>query len=561
MSDQLADHYLRLQEQMESVRGVWEGHWRETAQLVWPTQDMFQQRIRPDGDKRNQRLFDDTAPLALNKYTAAVVSMTMPSTQKYHTLQAHDPALTKNDKVQRYLDDVNDFLFRMRYRPQANFQSQSSEMVMSTGAFGTGVLFIDDVPGLGVRYKSFPLAESYLQENGHGVVDTLNRKFQLTAHQAVTMFRGMNLPQAILDAYEKQPLTRFWFLHAVGPNPEQKPGRANYEGMAFKSCYVACEQRQTIDEGGFRVFPFAVPRFETAPREVYGRSPAMKVLPTIKTLNEMKKTIIRAGQMAVSPPIMLTDDAALSPFNVRSNALNHGYLDDQGRPKALPFNSQARVDIGLELMQAEREAINDAFFVTLFRILEDEPQITATEAMLRAQEKGQLLTPTMGRIQSEALGPIVEREIDIYAQPAVGGSLLERACGPMPDELIDAGGQFKIEYCSPLNQAQQAGEGAAIMNSLNALGALSQIDPTIAKLPDAHAIFRRLWAINGAHADLLHSEDDVTAMAEQDAQAAQMQQMLAAAPVAASAAKDFAQAGAFAAASNGPAPQVVPAGP
>ena len=82
MSDQLADHYLRLQEQMESVRGVWEGHWRETAQLVWPTQDMFQQRIRSEGDKRNQRLFDDTAPLALNKYTAAVVSMTMPSTQK-----------------------------------------------------------------------------------------------------------------------------------------------------------------------------------------------------------------------------------------------------------------------------------------------------------------------------------------------------------------------------------------------------------------------------------------------------------------------------------------------
>jgi hypothetical protein len=131
----------------------------------------------------------------------------------------------------------------------------------------------------------------------------------------------------------------------------------------------------------------------------------MAVLPDIKMLNEMSKTVLRAGQMVVAPPIMLSDDASLQAFNVRSNALNHGYVDNQGRPLAIPFQTQGRVDIGLDMMNQRREVINDAFFVTLFRILVEEPQITATEAMLRAQEKGQLLGPPMGRMQTELLGP------------------------------------------------------------------------------------------------------------------------------------------------------------
>lgn len=64
---------------MQSRRGIWEGHWREVAERVRPTQNLFQQQ-RPDGDKRNERIFDATAPLALPKFAAAVISFTMPAT-------------------------------------------------------------------------------------------------------------------------------------------------------------------------------------------------------------------------------------------------------------------------------------------------------------------------------------------------------------------------------------------------------------------------------------------------------------------------------------------------
>lgn len=551
--DDRAEKVIRLHSQMESRRGVWENHWREVAERVRPNQNLFQMRVRPDGDKRNEKIFDDTAPLALSKFAAAVISMCFPPTQRYHRLTVHDRTLAKNTEVKRYLDEVNDILFKVRYSPMANFQSQSGEVVLDVGAFGTGILFVDDVLGIGIRYKSFPLAECYIAENAHGQIDTLIRKFEFTAHQAATMFGKERLPEKIQQQLEHDPEAKFWFLHAVMPNPDIKPGRKDYTGMPFWSCYVAYEDRKIISEGGFRTFPFAVPRFETAPREVYGRGPAMKVLHTIKTLNEMKKTIIRAAQKVVAPPIMLTDDASLQGFNVRSDALNYGYLGSNGEPLAKPFHTDARVDIGKDLMDAEREAINDAFFVTLFRILVDEPQITATEAMLRAQEKGQLLAPTMGQIQTGMLGQVVPRELDILQHAG--------ALPPMPDALIVAGGEIQLEYQSPLNLAQRASEGVGILNTIQSVAGLAQMDPSVVKVFKVDELARRLAEINGVPADGINSPDEIAAINAETAKAAQLQQILQAAPVAASAAKDFAQAQALSqSAPAGSAPAILPQG-
>ncbi|HEX4325266.1 MAG TPA: portal protein, partial [Burkholderiales bacterium] len=99
-----ADECIREHEQLASRRGIWEGHWREVAERVRPNQNFFQNRARPNGDKRNEKIFDDTAPLALSKFAAAVISMSFPATQRYHALTTHDPVLAKNTNVKRYLE-------------------------------------------------------------------------------------------------------------------------------------------------------------------------------------------------------------------------------------------------------------------------------------------------------------------------------------------------------------------------------------------------------------------------------------------------------------------------
>jgi hypothetical protein len=542
--DSRVDEIMRDYEQMQSARGVWEEHWREIAERVLPRQNWFAASDKTPGEKRTEKIFDATAGLALERFAAAMESMLTPRTMKWHKLKTSNVALLDNIQVQAYLDEVTNILFQVRYNPKANFASQVHETYMSLGAFGTGAIFIDDIPGTGIRYKSINLSEIYVAENHVGVVDKVVRKFPFTARQAAQKWGYERMPDKIKTALEKNPEREFEFLHCVKPNMEKQTGRRDYRGMDWLSYYVCHEARMIMSEGGYNSFPYAVSRYVTAPKEVYGRSPAMTVLPDIKMINEMSKTVLRAAHKIVDPPLLLQEDGVLQAFNTRPGALNFGGVDEQGRQVVQPLQTGARVDIGMDMMEQRRKVINDAFLITLFQILVESPNMTATEAMLRAQEKGALLAPTMGRQQSEMLGPLIERELDILARAGV--------LPAMPEVLREAGGDVEIEYVSPLNRAQRAEEGVAILRTLEAVAPLAQIDPSVMMIFKPEEIARELSEINGVPAKILRSQEEVEEMKAAQAQQAEAQAILQAAPVAANSAKTLAETAQLA--GNIPAP-------
>jgi len=552
MADSRADEIIRRQERMASDRSIFEQHWREIAERILPRKDHFRVNRQP-GDKHTEKVFDATANLALERFSAAMESMLTPRTQRWHSLRVANDEINDLPEVRRYLDEVVQILFRVRYSPRANFASQAHEVYMDLGAFGTGCLFIDDMVGQGIRYRSIPLSEFFIAENHQGVVDTVNRRFPMTARQAAQRFGEKNLPEAIVKSLEQNPDKTFDFIHCVMPNGERVPGRKDFRGMAFSSHYISLEGRQVVQEGGYHTMPYAVGRYVTGPKEIYGRSPAMTVLPDIKMLNEMSKTVIRAAHKMIDPPLLMQDDGALQAFDQRPGAQNFGGVDDQGRQVVHPMQINGRIDIGLEMMDQRRQVINDAFLVTLFQILVDAPQMTATEAMLRAQEKGALLAPSMGRQQSELLGPLIQREMDILGRAGV--------LPPPPDALLEVGDEVEIEYVSPLNRAQRAEEGVAIMRTLEAVAPLAQVDPSVMLVFNPPEIARELADINGMPAKTLRSPEEVEALKAQQAQAQQAQMLLEAAPVASGVAKDMAQVQAMTGASPGQAlPGIVPGG-
>jgi hypothetical protein len=531
--DSRAIEIVNRHERFKSERSIWDSHWQELAERIWPDRASFTVKDRTPGEKRTDRMFDATAALALTRFAAAMESMLTPRTAKWHRLSVADEELNQNPAVQRYLDQVTQILFRVRYSARANFASQMHEAYMSLGSFGTGGVMVEDMLGTGIRYKSIDLANLYFTENRHGVIDTAHREFQYTARQAMQHFESERLPQKIREAAEKNPEQKFDFIHCVKPNEERKGGDRSYRGMPFSSYYVCLDSRDIVEEGGYRTMPYALGRYITTPGEIYGRSPAMLVLPDIKMLNEMKKTIIRSAHLAVSPPLLLQEDGALQAFDLRPNALNFGGVDERGQPLVHALKIEGRTDIGMELIEAQQRVINDAFLVTLFQILVDAPNMTATEAMLRAQEKGALLAPTMGRQQSEMLGPLIERELDILAR---AGMLPE-----MPEELIELGGDVEIEYVSPLNRAQRAEDGVAILRTFEAVASLAQVDPSVMMAFDLPKAARELAQINGVPAKIIRSEEDIEAAKESQSMQADMAQLLQAAPIAAQTAKTLAE--------------------
>lgn len=538
MSDD-ANTIIKHEATLRDARSSFDSWWQEIGYRVLPAEAQFT-TVSNEGQKRTERLFDSTAAKCNGRFAAVMEDLLTPRTQMWHGLQPEVIAgvydaedIMDSQPVREYFEQVTKVLFAMRYRPKANFAAQKQQGYSSLGAFGNSCMFIEDDLGSGTRYQQLHMREVVWAEDQYGRVDTLYRKFPLEARKAVQRF-GDKLPQKIRDAAQKNPFQTFDFIHCVYPNSERIESRADHRGMEWASRYVCLEDKSIVSAGGYRSWPFAIGRYVVSTNERYGRSPAMACWPAIMTLQEEKKTILRAGQKEVDPPILLTEDGALEPFSLRPGALNFGTVSDQGALLAQPFKTGANIPLGLELMGIEKQDIEDEFLVTVFKVLVENPQMTATQVLEIAQQKGVLLAPTMGRQHSEDLGPLIERELDVAAR---AGLLPE-----MPDELAEAGGSYKIEYRSPLARAQRAQDALAIQRTFEVMPAAIAIDKTAAYVIDVPAGLREIAEINGVPAKLIRDKNTVAQIAQQNAEAEQAASIAAAAPEMSQAALNAAKA-------------------
>ena len=500
-----AEDILKRQEELAAARSNWDSLWAQIAERVLPRADIFQGKNSTKGVERTERQYDATPALALTRFAAALESMLTPPIKKWHRIVVENERIMRRRENRLWLEMANDALFRFRYAPVANFGAQVHECYTSLGAFGTCTMFVDEIEGIGPRYKYIHLSEIFICENHQGIVDTFYRRFTLTARQAYQKF-GEALPDQIKARVEVAPDDSFEFVHAVYPNEDY--GKGALGRFDFRSCYVSVIGKQKLREGGYRTFPLPSARYELSPNEFYGRSPAMTVLPSIRMLNEMKRTAIRSAQLRAEPPIMTSDDGALTKFHVRPNAINHGAVDDQGRPKAVPFQTGGAPELTLEMMDQERRVINDANLVSLFQILvEGQREMTATEVIERAREKAALLAPAIGRVQTEFLGPLIDRELDIL----IAGSYIEEP----PEDL--RGAEFRVSYESPLLREMMAEDVTSIARFMNSLALIAEIDPKIYQGIDFQKLRQRYARGFNVPEDILLSDAALAALQEQEA--------------------------------------------
>lgn len=535
MSDDVST-LLKHQEALAAIRQPWDSWCQDIAYRVLPSQAQFT-TISMEGEKRTERLFDARAVSNNERFAAVMEDLLTPRTQKWSGLKPEDETLADHQGIKVHFDRLNNALFSMRYRPAANFASQKAQGYSSVGAFGNSCMFIDEVVGEGARYSSWFMNEVFWAPNLYGMIDTIYRRYKLAARNIVQRFKDKT-PKKIADDASANPFKQWELIHCVRPNEERKVGRKDYRGMPWSSYFIDVDGKQMIEAGGYRAWPFAIGRYMLGPNETYARSPAMACWSAIMTLNEEKKTVLRAGQKQVDPPILLTEDGALEPFNLRAGALNHGLLNDQGVPLAQAFQTGADIPLGLELMQLEREQIDDSFLVTIFKILTENPQMTATQVLEIAQQKGVLLAPVMGRQQAEDLGPMIDREIDILSRDSRYKWIVDE----MPEELFDSGGAYKIDYKSPLARAMRAQEGAAILRTFEALPTAASIDPNAALVIDVQESMRELAEINGVPAKLIRDKDTVDKIVQQRQAEEQELQAVASAPEMSQAALNAAKA-------------------
>ena len=505
------DYIRKRLDKLEADRGTWESHWQEILDYVMPRKAEIT-FLRSRGEKRTEVLFDSTAITANNLLAASLQGTLTSPSLPWFSLKLRDDDANKVRDIQIWLEDTARRMYAVFN--ESNFNTEVHEMYLDLCSVGTSAIFVEEAnEGFlkgGLHFNTLHISEYFIQENVKGTVDTLYRKYKMTARQAVQEFGEKNIGTKIKEALKAKPDTQFNFIHAVEPTEdyERAIGKVKTK-LPFHSCHVCFEDKMVVRTGGYNEFPYLVPRWAKATGEIFGRSPSYNALPDIKTLNKAVEIGLKAWAKAIDPPLLVTDDGVIGRVRMTPAGITVVRSDTAIKPLQIGSNWQIT-----DLKENQlRTAIRQAYYSDQLQ-LQEGPQMTATEVQVRYELMQRLLGPTLGRFQTEFLNPLIERVFGIMMRAD--------ALMPRPSEM--EGRNMDIEYVGPLARSQRMEEAIAVERLYQLAMQVVQVDPTVMDVIDHEQAIRMRATLLGVPKTVLRGEDEVAEIREQRAAAQQQAQ-------------------------------------
>lgn len=445
---QLRRRFARAKER----RAAWEAHWQECYDFALPLRDAVLHQPVP-GEKKGDRLFDGTAPDAVDQLAASLLSeLTPPWAQWFGLTAGPDLAPEEREQVVPLLDKVAAVL--QSHFDRSNFAVEMHQCYLDVVTGGTAsLLFEEAAPGesSAFRFTAVPLGQVVLEEGIEGRLDTTFRRSELTLAGLRARFAAAILPDAVTRRAEENPDARFGVIEAVVP-------AAGGHGFRYAAVLEEGDDESILAEGRFGLSPFVNFRWLKAPGEIYGRSPVMKALPDIKTANKVVELVLKNATIAVTGIWQADDDGVLNPANIK---LVPGTIIPKavGSAGLQPLEAPGRFDISQLVLDDLRARIRHALLADKLG-QPDAPRMTATEVLERSAEMARLLGATYGRLQSELLTPLIMRAVAIL-----------RRRGEIPELGID-GHMVDLQYNSPLAQSQARRDAQNMLTWLSSLAQL-----------------------------------------------------------------------------------------
>ena len=503
---------IKRYDRLKSDRVNWDQMWEELATYLMPGKvDFISTTTR--GTKRAAEVYDSTGIHALQILSASLHgSLTSPST-KWFGLRFRQDELNEDKDAKDWLEQCSKSMFQEFGK--SNFSTEVAESYQDMVGFGTACLQFDvktkDAQFDGFNFRACHLAEVVISESEEGRIDTVFRKIKLTARQAKQKF-GDDAGDKAIKALEKDPDKEFEYIQAVFPREIQgEVAMVAPPHMRPWACYyISVIDKKICKESGYYELPYMVPRWGKTTGDIYGFGPGCVARPDIKTLNESRKLAMKAWEKSIDPPLKALQNGILGKIDMRPSTVT--YVRDMNSLEPITNATNWNAD---QLMLGDvRASVRRIFFSDQLE-LNEGPQMTATEVQVRYELMQRLLGPTLGRLQSEFLNPIVER--------AFYSMLRGQALPPMPEVLQQAGGDLDIEYVGPLARSQKMDEVTSIQRAIDGIMQLAQVNPDVLDIVDVDKAGRTISDRLGAPADILRGDEQVAEM-RQSRQAQQQQQ-------------------------------------
>ncbi len=502
---------------LRDERSSWMTHWREISDCLLPRSGRFFVEDRNKGDKRHNKIYDNTGTRALRVLAAGMMAgMTSPA-RPWFRLTTSDPDLDESAAVKSWLAEVTRIM-QMVFAKSNTYRALHS-MYEELGAFGTASTIVLSNYDTVIHHYPLTAGEFAIATDAEGKVNTLFREFQMTVAQAVGQFGYSNCSGTVRNLYDMGRLDQ-WLtvMHAIEPRTQRDTTKRDARNMRWKSVYFekAGSEDQLLSESGFRDFTALCPRWAAAGGDVYGNSPAMEALGDIKQLQHQQLRKAQGIDYKVRPPLQAPTSMSKSQVDTLPGGIS--YVDAATPSGGIRSAFEANIDLShlLADIQDVRERIKASFYADLFLMLANgtNPQMTATEVAERHEEKLLMLGPVLERMHNEILDPKIEMTF---------ARMLEAGIVPEPPEELQ-GAELNVEFVSMLAQAQRAIATNSIDRYVMSLGTIAAIKPDVMDKFDADRWADTYADMLGIDPELIVPSDKVALIRQQRAQAAQAQQ-------------------------------------
>lgn len=519
------------QRQLASARSNWEVYWRQVSNWVLPQTEEFNSLVNTGGSQpvmsvvntpvaaqRSKHIYDMTSLWAIDRLTSGLISLKTPESDYWHDLTVDDDFGYKPSQAETVaLEATRNYQFKIRANPKSGFWPAHKAAVKSMCAFGDGWLFIEELNGVRVPwlYQYMQLPELFPAVGPDGQPNRMFRVFSWSALQIATKWPetcGEKVKEMANDPKKRHERVRV--MHAVRPRNEEFRNRMGLRGAEFASWYCLPDDKHVIGEGGFWEFPFTRYAWSNVGQRPFSEGPVAYAIAQIQSLNELVKNQLIGSQQA-GRPALATAGKNFTRVNLNPGAVNPGLITGDGKALFAPITGGQRLDLSQAVIEAERQAVRENLYLNLWQILiadaGGEPE-TATQSMLKAQEKGEMLGP-VGISLNDGLSHNSDREIGIMARKGAF-----RDGSPLAVPSL-AGREVAPAFTSPLDRLRQVGQIIGAQRTYEIAVALEQARPGTLARVDADEMLELAQRTYGAPAALLKDRKVAEQAAETSAQA------------------------------------------
>lgn len=459
----------------QESRRTWESLWRDCYDYTLPAYGAFGGgNTRPD--RKSERLFDGTAPDAVDQLASTLLGHLIPLQGPWFNLRpGADVAAEDVDELSPRLGKISDIVAQNLRR--SNIQVELHQCLLDLVIGGTACLLFEEAPigsETAFRFTAIPLADCTLADSGSGALDTLYRPLTLTAAQIASRY-GAAAVATLAEHGKTKDSDTHAVLEAVEPRPQ---GGVTVTVVATDIAGGVMLQQRVLASS-----PLIAMRWMKSPGEDYGRSPVMKALPDIKTANRVVELTLKNASIAVAGIWQADDDGILNPANI---SLTPGTIIPKavGSKGLTPLEMPAKFDVSQLVLEDLRKRIRHALLVD--RLPQANARaMTATEVMERVAEMALILSGAYARLQTELLYPLLHRAFAVLARR-----------GEIPDLPLDSR-LLVLDILSPLVRAAAQRDA---QNILEWLEIVQRLGPTASQSLNLTEIIKTLGQTMGVPA-------------------------------------------------------------